>query len=118
MDQTKTEIKRIHRIRRTPVANKNEDNKDSIKPIFKIQILVSKGQLKSDDRHFNGLTDVNSYNENGMIKYTYGASSNYNEIYRLRKQILDKFPSAFIIAFKNDAKMDVNAAIKEFKANR
>ena len=53
-----------------------------------------------------------------MIKYTYGASSNYNEIYRLRKQILDKFPSAFIIAFKNDAKMDVNAAIKEFKANR
>ena len=51
-----------------------------------------------------------------MIKFTYGASSNYNEIYRLRKQILDKFPGAFIIAFKNDVKMDVNAAIKEFKA--
>ena len=53
-----------------------------------------------------------------MIKFTYGASSNYNEIYRLRKQILDKFPGAFIIAFKNGAKMDVNTAIKEFKANR
>ena len=88
------------------------------KPVFKIQILVSKSPLKSDDKHFNGLTDVDSYNEDGMIKFTYGASSNYNEIYRLRKQILDKFPGAFIIAFKNGAKMDVNTAIKEFKANR
>jgi len=53
-----------------------------------------------------------------MQKYTYGASENYNEIYRLRKQILDKFPEAFIIAFKDGRKTDVNQAIKEFKRNR
>lgn len=117
-DKPKIETKRIRRVKRVPVAVKKEDSKDSDKPVFKIQILVSKGQLKNDDNHFNGLTDISSYTENGMIKYTYGASSNYNEIYRLRKQILDKFPGAFIIAFKNDVKMDVNAAIKEFKSNR
>ena len=114
----KVETKRINRVKRAPVAIKKEENKDSSKPVFKIQILVSKAQLKNDDSHFNGLTDISSYTENGMIKYTYGSSSNYNEIYRLRKQILDKFPGAFIIAFKNDVKMDVNAAIKEFKSNR
>ena len=53
-----------------------------------------------------------------MVKYTYGASNNYNEIYRLRKEILDKFPGAFIIAFKNGEKMDVNQGIREFKQNR
>ena len=38
--------------------------------------------------------------------------------YRLRKQVLDKFPEAFIIAFRNGAKMNVNEAIREFKNNR
>ena len=114
----RVETKRAIKTKRAPVVNKKNDNNDASKPVFKIQILVSKSQLKSDDKHFNGLTDVDSYNEDGMIKFTYGASSNYNEIYRLRKQILDKFPGAFIIAFKNGAKMDVNTAIKEFKANR
>ena len=119
-DEVKPKVvtKRIHKVKRAPVAIKKEENKDSSKPVFKIQILVSKAQLKNDDSHFNGLTDISSYTENGIIKYTYGSSSNYNEIYRLRKQILDKFPGAFIIAFKNDVKVDVNAAIKEFKANR
>jgi N-acetylmuramoyl-L-alanine amidase len=114
----RVETKRAIKTKRAPVVNKKNDNNDASKPVFKIQILVSKSQLKSDDKHFNGLTDVDSYNEDGMIKFTYGASSNYNEIYRLRKQILDKFPGAFIIAFKNGAKMDVNTAIKEFKTNR
>ncbi len=46
------------------------------------------------------------------MKYTLGASTNYNEIYRLRKEKLDKFPEAFIIAFKNGQKYDVNQAIR------
>ena len=87
------------------------------KPIFKVQLLVSSSVLKSDDNRFKGLTNIESYQE-GLYKYTYGASTNYNEIYRLRKQILDKFPDAFIVAFKNGNKMDINAAIQEFKSRR
>lgn len=87
-------------------------------PVFKIQILVSSLNLKDGDAHLKGLTGCERYEENGMQKYTYGASENYNEIYRLRKQILDKFPEAFIIAFKDGRKTDVNQAIKEFKRNR
>ena len=88
------------------------------RPVFKIQILVSSLNLKDGDAHLKGLTGCERYEENGMQKYTYGASENYNEIYRLRKQILDKFPEAFIIAFKDGRKTNVNQAIKEFKRNR
>lgn len=88
------------------------------RPVFKIQILVSSLNLKDGDAHLKGLTGCERYEENGMQKYTYGASENYNEIYRMRKQILDKFPEAFIIAFKDGRKTDVNQAIKEFKRNR
>ena len=88
------------------------------KPVFKVQILVSSRKLKNGDPHLKGLSDYDFYQEAGYCKYTVGESANYNEIYRLRKQILDKFPEAFIIAFKNGAKMNVNEAIREFKNNR
>ena len=88
------------------------------KPIFKIQIFSSSYQFKSGDKVFQGLEGCENYQENNYYKYTYGASNNYNVIYRLRKQILDKFPQCFIIAFKGGKKIDVNEGIREFKANR
>lgn len=91
---------------------------DKTQPVFKVQIIAAQRQLKAGDHNFRGLEGCEFYQENGMAKYTYGASNNYNEIYRLRKAILDKFPGAFIIAFKNGDKMDVNQAIREFKQNR
>lgn len=91
---------------------------DKTQPVFKVQIIAAQRKLKAGDPNFRGLEGCESYEENGIMKYTYGASNNYNEIYRLRKAILDKFPGAFIIAFKNGDKMDVNQAIREFKQNR
>ena len=87
-------------------------------PIFKVQILVSSQKLKAGDKRLKGQTDYDSYVENGMTKYTVGASENYNKIYQLRKSLLDKFPEAFIIAFKNGKRMDVQQAIREFKNKR
>lgn len=90
----------------------------SSRPIFKVQIIASSRSLRPGSGQFKGLTGVENYEENGMVKYTYGASTDYNEIYRLRKSILDKFPEAFIIAFKDGVKTDINKAIREFKSNR
>lgn len=87
-------------------------------PVFKIQILVASRKLREGDPLLKGLSGCSHYTENGSYKYTYGESANYNEIYRLRKTIIEKFPSCFIIAFKDGNKMDVNAAIREFKQNR
>ena len=87
-------------------------------PVFKLQIFVGIRNLRKGDAHFKGETDYDSFQEGNLVKYTLGASTNYNEIYRLRKEKLDKFPEAFIIAFKNGQKYDVNQAIREFKQNR
>ena len=87
-------------------------------PVFKVQILASSRVLRTGDSHLKGETEYDSYQENGMVKYTMGASTNYNEIYRLRKSLLEKFPEAFIIAFKNGQKYDVGQAIREYKQNK
>lgn len=87
-------------------------------PVFKVQIMACDVDLKAGDRQFKGLTDVDSYYENGFYKYTVGASTDYNGIYQLRKNVLSKFPEAFIIAFKDGRKMNVTDAIREFKTNR
>ena len=87
-------------------------------PVFKVQVLVSSSRLKAGDSRFKGLKGVDSYQEGSIIKYTIGASTNYNEIYRLRRSIIDKFPEAFIIAFKDGQRVDVNEAIREFKKNK
>ena len=91
---------------------------DDNKPVFKIQILVSRNKFKANDKVFKGITDVDFYEENGMYKYTCGASNNYNNVYQRRKEVVADFPGAFIIAFKNGEKIDVNAGIREFKNNR
>lgn len=102
----------------TNTAEPKTENIDTSRPVFKVQVLVAQHRLKSGDHNFKGLKGCEPYEENGMVKYTYGASNNYNEIYRLRKEIADRFPGAFIIAFKNGEKMDVNQGIREFKQNR
>ena len=86
-------------------------------PIFKVQFMTSDKKLAAGNRQFKGLQDVDSYREGTLWKYTVGASANYNDIYKLRKDILDKFPQAFIIAFKNGERVDANEALKEYKRN-
>ena len=88
------------------------------KPIFKIQILTSDRKLPAKSKQFKGLSPVGYYQENGIYKYTYGESSDYNKVLRSKRQISAKFKDAFIIAFKNGKKMNINEAIKEFKRNR
>ena len=89
-------------------------NTDSA-PVFKVQIMTSNVKLAAGNKKFKGQDGVEFYKDGGIYKYTVGSSTNYNEIYRLRKQVLDKFPEAFIIAFRNGQRMDVQEAVREFR---
>lgn len=115
-----TKSKTIQQNRRQNPQNKPAQQKANVAdaPVFKLQIFVSNRTLRKGDAHFKGETGYDSYQEGNMVKYTMGASTNYNEIFRLRKTLAEKFPEAFIIAFKNGKKYDVNQAIREFKQNR
>lgn len=87
-------------------------------PIFKVQLLAASVQLKANDPQLKGVQNTDYYRENGMFKYTAGASTDYNEINRLRRTLTDRFPQAFVIAFKNDQRVDVHAAIQEYKQRK
>lgn len=101
------------------VKTASKQTKSTDKPVFKIQILTSQKLLSTKSSRFKGLSHIDHYKENNIYKYTYGADTDYNKIRRLKKSHTDKrFKDAFIIAFKNGKKMNVNEAIREFKNNR
>lgn len=107
--------------KQTPVSKTASDKevpKTTEKPIFKIQVLASSHKLRKSDQQLKGLQGTEFYQEKGLYKYTYGASSDYNKVLRTLRSIKPKFPDAFIIAFKNGEKVNIKAAIQEFKNNR
>ena len=114
--QQNRQTQQSRQVQQNKPAQQKADVADA--PVFKLQIFVSNRTLRKGDAHFKGETGYDSFQEGNMVKYTMGASTNYNEIYRLRKSLAEKFPEAFIIAFKNGKKYDVNQAIREFKQNR
>ena len=83
-------------------------------PVFKVQILASSTKVKAGDARLKG-QKADYYQEGGLYKYTVGASEDYYEINRLRKTLATSFPEAFIVAFKDGSRMNVNEAIAVFK---
>jgi N-acetylmuramoyl-L-alanine amidase len=71
--------------------------------------------LRPGSQQLKGHKDVDHYMDGQTVKYTKGASTDYNEMLRLRKKLLDDFPQAFIIAFKDGQRMDITKAIQEFR---
>jgi len=78
----------------SPEKNQNEDS-----PVyFKIQIASAQNPIEKNDPFFRTLENIEEYKYNGMYKYTVGLSSDYNEINKLKNNIEDQYPDAFVIA--------------------
>lgn len=97
---------------KTQDTTKKIEKKTNERPIFKLQLFTIDHALRSDDRHFKGLSPVEYYEEGGRYKYTYGATANYEDAKRLQKDIIDKFPEAFVVAFLNQQRIELAEAIK------
>ena len=82
------------------------------RPVYKVQILASSSKIKVGDARLKGLKNADYYQEGGLYKYTVGSSEDFNEITRLRREIAQKFPEAFIVAFKDGKRINVNEARK------
>ena len=94
-----------------PVEAKPAEAKPS-KPIYKVQILASSTKIKAGDARLKGQKGAECYQEGGLYKYTVGSSEDFNEMNRLRREIAQKFPEAFIVAFKDGKRLNVNEARK------
>ncbi|MBQ8450019.1 MAG: N-acetylmuramoyl-L-alanine amidase [Bacteroidaceae bacterium] len=93
-------------------APQNNITEEKSLPVFKVQILASDKKLKVGDSRFKG-EKVDYYYENRMYKYTCGASTDRNEIERLRRRLAKKFKGAFVIAFINDKRVEINKITKK-----
>lgn len=86
-------------------------------PVFKVQVFAINRQLHHDSEQFKGHKEVDSFVEDGLYKYTIGASTNYNDIIKLKKKLATDFPNCFIIAFDGDKRMNTSLAIAAFLQN-
>jgi N-acetylmuramoyl-L-alanine amidase len=99
----------------TDTIQQNSNNinvNDKTDVCFKIQIISSSKQIPLDSKDFKDLKDIEEFKINDTYKYTFGSKNNFDEIVKLQKKIRNKFPDAFIIAFKNGEKISVNEVIK------
>lgn len=94
-----------------------EGTADKMRPVFKIQFLTTSKQLAQGDKAFKGLTPVEYYQDKSLYKYTYGHTTDYNEIVRMKRKVNEKFKDAFIVAFNKDERMETQQAIALFKKN-
>lgn len=83
---------------------------DNSVPVFKVQIFTSGSKLKSDDKRLKG-EKADYYSDGKLYKYTCGESTDYNEIEALCKRLSKKFKDAFIVAFKDGKRVDINKII-------
>lgn len=76
------------------------------KTVYKVQILTATKQLPANSSRFKGYKPVNYYVEKGIYKYTYGETTDFAEIKRIRRQLLKDFKDAFIVGFKDGKKVN------------
>ena len=99
-----------------PKVDDSNKTKSGI-PVFKIQIFATDKKLKENDSRLKGVK-ADFYKEGNWYKYTYGESSDYDEILRKKKEISKKFGQAFIVAFIDGKKVNTQEAINIFKKNK
>ena len=87
-------------------------------PLFKIQIFAINRELSFDSELFKGYKNISFEVDGSLHKYMIGANEDYYEILRLKEELKQEFPEAFIVAFKNGQRVNTGEAVKEFVKNK
>ena len=88
-------------------ATPKDEVKSKDEVVFMWQVFISSVPLKDDDYRFKKLK-CSYYKDKNMYKYTYGSSTDYDEVLRMQAEIRKLFPDAFMIAMKNGKRVDIN----------
>lgn len=98
----------VDRISQVSVSEKGRNNtassnkkieKDQIE--YRVQFLISPRKLSGNSPTLKGLSPVSFYKDGSMYRYTYGSTTNFNEITKIQNQVRLKFKDAFVIKMKN-----------------
>lgn len=77
---------------------------------FKVQFLLSKTRLDTNNAAFAGLSDIWEYKDGSYYKYTTGNTVDLLQIIEIQKKVKQKYPDAFIAAFKDNERISVAEA--------
>ena len=93
-----------------------EPEKNTSDITFMIQIETSEKKIPLTSSRFKGL-DVFEYQQEGFYKYAVGNFANdFANASAYKNEMREKgFQHAFVIAFKNGSRIDLNTALKEIK---
>jgi N-acetylmuramoyl-L-alanine amidase len=81
-------------------------------PLFKVQLSATRKRVELVPRNFKGLNNVSVTYEGGVYKYMFGETTDYNEAKKYLSEAKAKgYASAFLIAFKNGAKVNIQDVI-------
>lgn len=94
-----------NKTRQAPENNAKAKSGARGKIVYKVQILTSDKKLSSGAKVFKGYKNIDYFVEKGIYKYTYGETTDFNSIRKLRRQAAKDFKDAFIVAFKDGKKV-------------
>ena len=86
--------------------------------IFKVQIYTSSTKIATTNKRFQGVSRVEVYKEGNIYKYTAGTTANYDEALRTKRALEKRFKGAFVIAFKQGKRTDIQQAIQTYRAKK
>ncbi len=86
--------------------------------IFKVQIYTSSTKIATTNKCFQGVSRVEVYKEGNIYKYTAGTTANYDEALRTKRALEKRFKGAFVIAFKQGKRTDIQQAIQTYRAKK
>ncbi|MBM3420223.1 MAG: N-acetylmuramoyl-L-alanine amidase [Bacteroidetes bacterium] len=79
---------------------------------FTVQIATTREKKDLNPANFRGLTDLFEYPATDRYRYTSGKFRSYQEAVDYRKNITDKYPDAFVIAFRGNTTIPLSQAIE------
>ena len=101
-DQNEDRIPQVsvsEKVRNNTASSSKKIEKDQIE--YRVQFLVSPRKLSGNSPALKGLSPVSFYKDGSVYRYTYGSTTNFNEITKIQNQIRLKFKDAFVIRMKN-----------------
>jgi len=72
--------------------------------VYKVQILVSSTPLPPNSPRLKGYK-TSSYVEDGLYKYTYGSTTDIDEINQIKAAVKKDFPDAFTVRFVDEKRI-------------
>lgn len=85
--------------------------------VFRVQILSSDKKIPLTSGQFKGFGKVREFEVGKAYKYTVGEESSFSSAVKLQSQARQKYPEAFIVAYRDGERISVSEALKQTGKN-